>query len=363
MLSFPDAPLPQNRSARIGILGSGFIVNDCHLVSYRRAGLNPVAIASRNPDNAARVAAQHRIENVYPTFDALLDDPSIEVLDIAVPPQHQLALIRAACARGTVKGILAQKPLALDYVDALAAVQCCEDAGILLSVNQNMRYDQSVRAAHHLLNTGTLGDPVFATLDMRGIPHWQPWQAETGSASLKIMSIHHLDCMRHWFGDPDRIYCSTRPDPRTNFPHSDGICTSILEYDSGFRAVIIDDVWTGPAKEGCPADLKIEWRIEGLDGVAIGNIGWCQDPYTTPSTLRYAAKGDADFIHPQLTGSWFPDAFAGTMGQLLIALETSTPPALTALDNLKSLALVEAAIISAREHRAISPTEFQQSFQ
>jgi len=103
-----------------------------------------------------------------------------------------------------VPEILAQKPLALDYADALAAVPCGEDTGILLSVNQNMRDDQSVRAAHHLLATGTLGEPVFATLDLRGIPHWQPWQAEIGSASLKIMSIHHLDCMRHWFGDPNR---------------------------------------------------------------------------------------------------------------------------------------------------------------
>ena len=362
MLNFPAAPLPHNRSIRIGILGSGFIVNDCHLVAYRRAGLNPVAIASRNPENAARVAANHEIATVYPTFDALLDDPTIEVLDIAVPPQHQLALIQAACARGTAKAILAQKPLALDYADALAAVKSCEDAGIILSVNQNMRYDQSVRAAQHLLISGTLGDPVFATLDMRGVPHWQPWQAETGSASLKIMSIHHLDCMRFWFGDPSRIYCSTRPDPRTKFPHSDGICTSILEYDNGFRAVVIDDVWTGPAKEGCPADIKIEWRIEGLDGLAIGNIGWCQDPYTTPSTLRYAAKGDSDFHHPTWTGSWFPDAFAGTMSQLLIALETHTTPALPARDNLATLALVESAIISAREHRAIAPLEFSKAF-
>jgi predicted dehydrogenase len=361
MLSFSSAPLPQNRATRIGILGSGFIINDCHLVSYRHAGFNPVAIASRDPANAARVAAEHNIPQTYSTYEALLDDASIEVLDIAVPPQHQLALIRAACARGTVKGILAQKPLALNYPDAVAAVECCEAAGIVLSINQNMRYDQSVRAAHHLLNTGTLGEPVFATLDMRGVPHWQSWQAETGSASLRIMSIHHLDCMRFWFGNPARIFCSTRPDPRTKFPHSDGICTSILEYENGFRAVIIDDVWTGPAKEGCPADLRIEWRIEGLEGLAIGDIGWCQDPYTTPSKLRYARRGDAEFHHPAWSESWFPDAFAGTMGQLLIALETQTPPAITARDNLHTLALVEAAVLSAREHRAIDPSEISSS--
>lgn len=345
------APLRQN--PRIGIIGSGFIVSDCHLVSYRRAGFQPVAIASRSRDNAARVAAQHDIATIHESIDALLDDASLDVLDVAVPPQHQLEIIRKACARGTVRGILAQKPLALSLSEAAEAVRLCEAAGITLAVNQNMRHDPSVRAAKALLDAGDLGDPVFATIDMRGIPHWQPWQAELGTASLKIMSIHHLDCMRFWFGDPASIYCSTRPDPRTTFPHTDGICTSILEYANGFRAVIIDDVWTGPAREGCPGDIRIEWRIEGLDGLAIGDIGWCRDPYTTPSTLRYARKGDPAFIQPPLEGSWFPDAFAGTMGELLAALETGTPPSINGRDNLRTIALVDAALASAAEHRPV----------
>ncbi len=355
MLEFPPPPRPQNSDLKIGILGSGFIVNDCHLPSYRTAGFNVAAIASRHVDKASRVAATHAIPTVHPNFEALLDDASIEVLDIAVPPQHQLALIETACERGTAKAILAQKPLALNYADAVAAVDACAAAGITLSINQNMRYDPSVRVAHHLLESGSLGDPVFATIDMRGIPHWQPWQADTGSATLRIMSIHHLDCMRLWFGDPARVYCSTRPDPRTKFPHSDGICTTILEYESGLRAVIIDDVWTGPAREGCPEDIRIEWRIEGMSGLAIGEIGWCQDPYTTPSTVRYALQGNDVFTQPDLARSWFPDAFADTMGQLLVALECNEPPAITAADNLRTLALVEAAVLSAAEYRAIDP--------
>jgi|GEM_PF-1643863 len=71
MLSFPEAPLPQNRSIRIGILDSGLIVNDCHLVSDRRAGFNPVAIASRHPDNAARVAAPARYRQTLPHVPCL----------------------------------------------------------------------------------------------------------------------------------------------------------------------------------------------------------------------------------------------------------------------------------------------------
>src|SRR5438445_1153254 len=151
------SPLPRRKDFRIGILGSGFIVNDCHLVAYRKAGFNPVAIASRNRDHAVRTAQRHAIEKVCDNYEQLLDDPAIEVLDIAVPPTAQLGLIKAACARKTVKGILAQKPLGMNYAEAVAAVEACEAAGIKLAVNQNMRYDQSVRAGKTLLENGTLG--------------------------------------------------------------------------------------------------------------------------------------------------------------------------------------------------------------
>lgn len=350
----PDAS-PHSRDVRIGVIGGGFIVNECHLVAYRRAGFNPIAIASRTRERAAAVAARHGIPKVHATIEALLDDPDIEVLDLAVPPQHQPALIRAACERGTVRGILAQKPLALSLAEAADVVARCEAAGIVLAVNQNMRHDPSVRAVKQLLVDGELGTPVFATIDMRGIPHWQPWQAELGCASLRIMSIHHLDCLRYWFGDPARLFCSTRPDPRTTFPHTDGICTTIFEYDDGLRAVVIDDVWTGPAREGCPGDIRIEWRIEGLDGLAIGDLGWCKPDYTSPSSLRYARKGDAEFRQRTFDTSWFPDAFAGTMGELLAALETGVTPSIGGRDNLRTLALVEAAVASAEQHRMIAP--------
>jgi len=352
-------PLPKRKDFRIGVLGSGFIISDCHLVSYRKVGFNPVAIASRTRANAEKVAAKHKIATVYDSYEQLLDDPQIEVLDIGVPPNAQIGLIEQACRRKHIKGILAQKPLGMDYADARKAVNACDKAGIVLAVNQNMRYDQSVRACKSLLDTGKLGTPVLATIDMRGIPHWMPWQKDMGWATLRIMSIHHLDCMRYWFGDPERIFCSTRPDPRTKFPHSDGICTYILEYENGLRCVCIDDTWTGPAREGCPGDIAIRWRVEGMDGLAIGDIGWCQDPYTTPSKIKYAAKGDKTFHEPKWKESWFPDAFAGTMAQLLIALEDGKQPVISGRDNLKTMALVDAAYRSASVHRAVSPKEIE----
>ncbi|HAM70855.1 MAG TPA: oxidoreductase [Verrucomicrobiales bacterium] len=350
-----DPALPARRNHRIGILGSGFIITDCHLPAYRNGGLNPVGIASRNRANAEKAALRHSIPRVYGSPAELLEDPSVEILDIAVPPDAQLALILAACERRTVKGILAQKPLGMNLAEAREAVRACEAAGIRLAVNQNMRHDPSVRAAKQLLQAGRLGAAVFATIDMRGIPHWMPWQAGLGWVTLRIMSIHHLDCFRYWFGDPESIYCSVRPDPRTRFPHTDGICTYILEYADGLRCVGIDDTWTGPAREGCPGDIRIEWRIEGLEGLAIGDIGWCKDPYTSPSTLRHASKGDATFQTPRWDRRWFPDAFLGTMADLLAAVEAGAEPSISGRDNLRTMALVDAAYRSVAEGRKIRP--------
>jgi predicted dehydrogenase len=208
--------LPQRLDWRIGCIGAGFIMADCHLVAYRQAGFNPVAIASRTPERACSVAQRHDIPTVYDDFRHLLADEDVEVLDVAVPPDALLDVIRAAVAHADhIRGILAQKPLGVNLAQAREIVALCREAGVTLAVNQNMRYDQSVRACKCLLERRVLGEPVLATIDMRAIPHWMPWQRRLGWVTLRIMSIHHLDTFRYWFGDPVRVFASTRPDPRT----------------------------------------------------------------------------------------------------------------------------------------------------
>src|SRR5262245_27244900 len=111
--------LPLRKDWRIGCIGAGFIMRDCHLVAYKKAGFNPIAIASRNPDTARAVAAQHNIPTVHDTISALLSDPEVEILDVAVPPDAQPDLIRKAIelGKGRLRGILAQKPFALSVAD------------------------------------------------------------------------------------------------------------------------------------------------------------------------------------------------------------------------------------------------------
>src|SRR5581483_10481481 len=284
----------------------------------------------------------------------------IEVVDIAVPPDVQIDVVREAVKHSDhIRGILAQKPLGIDYGQARQIVRLCADAGITLAVNQNMRFDQSVRACKDLLRRGLLGEPVLATIDMRAIPHWMPWSQKLPSLATFVMSIHHLDTFRYWLGTPDRVLASTRPDPRTQFPHTDGINLYILEYDRGCRAASWDDVWTGPAREGSQGDIYIRWRVEGTDGLARGTIGWPGYPARTPSTLDFTSKKQPGYwLQPRWNEVWFPDAFAGTMAQLLCALEDETEPEVSGRDNLETIALCEAVFAAAREHRVTTVREF-----
>jgi len=352
--------LPRRKDWRIGCVGAGFIMSDCHLAAYRQAGFNPHAIATRRPERARAVADRCQLARVHRSVDELLADPEIEVLDVAVPPDEQPSIIRRAAAqKGQLRGILAQKPLALSVREARECVECCRQAGITLAVNQNMRYDQSVRALKDVLGRGWLGEPVLGTIEMRAIPHWMPWSEHLPSLATFVMSIHHLDTFRYWFGTPDRVLASTRPDPRTRFPHTDGINLYILEYDSGCRATSWDDVWTGPAREGSESDIYIRWRVEGTEGLARGTIGWPSYPARTPSTLDVTTKRQPGYwLSPRWPEVWFPDAFVGTMAQLLVALEEGTEPEISGRDNLETIALCEAVFAAAREHRVTTVQEF-----
>jgi predicted dehydrogenase len=352
--------LPRRRDVGIGCIGAGFIMRDCHLVAYRQAGFNALAIASRDPAHARAVANARGISRVHATIAELLADPVVEVVDIAVPPDVQPAIIRQAVRHADhVRGILAQKPLAMSYREARECVNACAAAGITLAVNQNMRYDQSVRALKDILGRGWLGEPVLGTIEMRAIPHWMPWSAGLHSLSTFVMSIHHLDTFRYWFGTPERVLASTRPDPRTSFPHPDGINLYILEYESGCRAAAWDDVWTGPAREGAESDIGIRWRVEGTEGLARGTIGWPSYPARTPSTLDFTTKHrPGAWLQPRWPEVWFPDAFVGTMAQLLCALEDGSEPAISGRDNLQTVALCEAVYAAAQDHRVATVGEF-----
>ena len=350
--------LPSKTDYGIGCLGAGFIMRDIHLVAYKNAGFKVVAISDISAESARRAAELREIPKVHQNLEDLLEDPQVQILDIAIPPDKQLEIVRQAVKRPHILGILAQKPLAMNLEEAGQIVELCAKAGKKLGVNQNMRYDQSIRALRTLLMRGVLGTPVFATIEMRAIPHWQAFLRNYDRLTLLNMSIHHLDCYRFLFGDPERVFASGRTDPRTDFPHRDGIVLYILEYSNGLRAASWDDVWSGPVREGSLRDNYIKWRVEGSDGLAWGTIGWPDYPAGSPSTINFTTTQQPGYwFQPRWNKVWFPDAFEGTMGQLMLAIQQNTEPEISGRDNLRTMALVDACYRSLDERRAVGLSE------
>ncbi|WP_299684206.1 Gfo/Idh/MocA family oxidoreductase [uncultured Tateyamaria sp.] len=347
----PDPDIRVNKF-KIGCIGAGMIMAECHLAAYAEAGFDVVAIASRTASRAAEVAKRWSIPVVHDTPAALITDPDVEIVDIAYPPDQQPALIRAALAAPNVKAILAQKPLALTLEEAIALRDEAVAAGKILSVNQNMRFDQSMQVLKQLLDQGALGDPVFAQINMNAIPHWQGFLAEYDRLTLANMSIHHLDALRFLFGEVAEVTSVTRQDPRTSFDHDDGIVATTLRFASGVLALSLEDVWAGPRQDGFEDDQVITWRVEGTKGVAKGSIGW---PTGAPSTLSYASAthSNGKWVTPEWDTMWFPHAFIGVMEQLQYAAETGTEPALNVADNVRTMALVEAAYQSIEHGKTV----------
>lgn len=345
---------PKRKDFRIGCIGAGFIMCDCHLVAYRDAGFNPVAITSLSLEESKTAAARHNIAKVYGTWRELISDPEIEIVDIAIPPDVQLDVIEELVKqKNHVKGVLCQKPLAMNFKEAKKIVDLCAKFGITLGVNSNMRYDQSIRSLKSVLDQGLLGQPVLATIEMRAIPHWQDFLKKYERLEILNMGIHHIDSFRYLFGNPERVTALTRKDPRTTFNHLDGISQYIFQYSDGFMASSLDDVWAWPG-EGNEKDLYIKWRVEGTEGMAQGTIGWPKYPVPTPSTLEFTSKRfPGQWFRPKWDKVWFPDAFQGTMAQLLVAVENNCEPEVSGRDNLYTLAVVEACYKSIKEQKTI----------
>src|ERR1035441_5302174 len=107
-------PPPIRRDWRIGAIGSGFIMRDIHLVAYKKLGLDVAAITGKLVEQAREVASARGIGRVYESYPELMADASIQVLDIAVPPDVQPQIIAEAVRHaGHIRGILSQKPLAM----------------------------------------------------------------------------------------------------------------------------------------------------------------------------------------------------------------------------------------------------------
>jgi predicted dehydrogenase len=344
--------LPQRMDRGIGIIGTGGIVNYAHLPAYKSAGFKVVGVTDQRHEQAVRTAKEHGIAHVYSSVDELLQQPEIEIVDIAVYPSVQVNIVEQATAAG--KHLLCQKPFADEYMKAVRSVEMAERAKVKIAVNQQMRWDAGIRCARLLIEDGWLGMPTYGSIQVHCKTDWSLWPWIYQGKQLEIMyhSIHYIDSLRYLLGDPDYVFTSgSRSPAETTSAETKTIST--WEYASGLQVLI--DVCHSTWQD----DLYARFRLEGTEGVIKGTIGLMYNyPAGRPDTLEFMSKKNSGYwFSARLTKMWIPDAFVGPMASLMCSIENGSEPDTSGRDNLRTLQVVFAEYRSMAEKRAIRPQE------
>ncbi|GID54675.1 oxidoreductase [Actinoplanes couchii] len=336
-----DLTIPDAVRKRIGVVGAGAITRVAHLPAYRKAGLEILGVCDLDPDRAESVRAEFALPRTY-TLDELLDDPAVEVVDVAVVPEAQPAIIRRALAAG--KHVLAQKPLAVDSKIGAELVAEARAAGLSLVVNHQMRYGEGMAAARAMAAAGWIGEITAVTVDVDIETDFTAWDWLVTSPRLDLMyhSIHYLDTVRALLGDPSSVYCVGGRLPGQAVAGETRTLTT-LTFDGDRRALIKVN------HENHTGDQSATFRIDGSHGAIRGTIGLLYDyPHGRPDTVEvHSAVLPTDGWMPYpVTGRWIPDAFAGPMRALLLEIAGQGAAPTTAADGLRTLQLVETCYAS-----------------
>jgi predicted dehydrogenase len=143
----------------MGLVGAGF-VGPHHLDAVRRLGfVDVVAIAGSSEASARKKADALGVSKAYASYEALLDDPDIQVVHNATPNYLHFPVNAAAIAKG--KHVVSDKPLAMTAAEAKTLVEQAKKAGIVHAVTFNYRGNPLVQQARHLIARGDLGTPTF----------------------------------------------------------------------------------------------------------------------------------------------------------------------------------------------------------
>lgn len=327
---------------RIGICGAGGIVDGAHLPAYAKAGLEVVAIFDVDNAKAKDVASRHNIPRVYATLEELLADSDVEIVDIAVPADAQPAIF--AQVASAKKHILAQKPFATTVEAGQLMAQQAADAGIIAAVNQQLRFEEGVSAAHKMVELGWIGKVSNFSINVNLITPWElwPWAKDLDRLEVMLHSIHYHDLIRWFLGDAKTVFCAAG---RTagQFPKGETRTISTALYDNGVTSL----VHANHVNRG--NDNYAEYRIDGDKGSIRGTLGLLYDyPSGRVDTLEVNSQvlpTDGWLPYP-VTTRWFPDAFIGTMGSVMNAISKGEPLRSSVAENIGTLKMVEALYAS-----------------
>ncbi len=320
----------------IGLIGCGGIT-EYHLAAYRGAGYDVAALCDVEVDRAeGRRDEFYPDANVTSDFREVLDDPSIDVVDIATHPRERVAIIRAALEAG--KHVLSQKPFVEDIAVGEELVTLANMRGVKLAVNQNGRWAPHWSYMRHAVEAGNIGDLATADFAVQWDHNW--------TADTPFNEVYHLvlyDFAIHWFDiavvffasrGPLRVYAelAKSPSQRATPPL---LAHVTVDWDGGQATFSFNG--------DCPYGQQDTTTLVGSKGTLRS-----QGPTLSEQTVTLSSdRGEAI---PDLQGTWFREGFHGAMAELLCAIDEDREPANSARNNLASLDLCFAAVASADAH-------------
>lgn len=214
---------------------------------------------------ARRVAANDKGINSYPSLEALLDDPTVELVTIAVPNDVHKELALKALYAG--KHVILEKPAMLSRKDLAEVIGVADDNGLILTAHQNRRWDMDFRAISRIFDSNELGDIISIESRIhgsRGIPgDWRGTKA-CGGGMLYDWGVHLIDQLLLLIREPiDGVYCSL--DHITN-----------KEVDDGFRLTLyFEGGRTAYLEVGTYNFISMpRFYVRGLKGTAIITDWW-----------------------------------------------------------------------------------------
>jgi predicted dehydrogenase len=324
-------------------VGAGGIVHDSHLPAYRKAGFPVAALVDPNLEKASALAAQFDIPKVFGAIpDALAHAPSECIFDVAVPASLILKVLPQLPDGAAV---LIQKPMGETLAEAVAIERLCREKGLTAAVNFQLRWAPVMKMARQYALAGLLGEVHEMEVHVSCFMPWDLWSFLATCPRLEILyhSIHYVDLVRSWFGNPRKVLAKTVRNPLTPALAATR-SVIILEYDDWKRVTISANhahVYSETQRS------QVTW--EGTEGALEAIMGVNLDyPTGKPDRLRFARKGGPWEIVPT-EGNWFPDAFMGSMGSLqaYVAGATKQLPTRVA-DALDTMRTVEAAYLSSQ---------------
>lgn len=336
-------------SSPILIIGAGGIVHDGHLPAYRLAGFPVAGITDLDPAKARRLADEFSLPRVFPTLaGAIAAATPATIFDVAVPASA-LGDVIPALPDGAA--VLLQKPFGENLDQARRLLALCHAKNLRAAVNFQLRFAPAIVAARRLIAEGAIGD--LHDMEVRVTVHmpWHLWTFLAAAPRLEILyhSIHHLDLVRSFLGEPRGVYAKTVRHPAT--PHLAATRSAIiLDYGDTLRATVT----TNHGHDFGPRHQESYVKWEGTRGAIRAQLGLLLDyPHGGRDILEICRTSPdspaRDWREIPVEGTWFPHAFIGTMTSIQNFATGASATLPTRVDDaFRTMAVVEAAYTSSQ---------------